>query len=104
MHFYKTMKDLNHLIAKDFRISDHICSKDRNEQREDFRTRLYEEIGERAQRANEEHFRDINNIEPIYVYTNEGIHPNEVNIANKSEPVYKVVNRFLREHCLLTKT
>jgi len=25
------MKDLNHLIAKDFRISDHIRSKDRNE-------------------------------------------------------------------------
>jgi len=25
------MKDLNRLIAKDFRISDHICSKDRNE-------------------------------------------------------------------------
>ena len=104
MHFYKTMKDLNKLTAKDFKIEDYVHSQNKNEQREVFRTRLRQKIGERAQKADVEHFKDINHVEPIYIYTSEEIHHSEDNTANNSQPIYRIVNKFLREDSLLTKT
>ena len=62
-------------------------------------------IEEKARDAEDEHFEDIHNVEPIYVYTCEEVHhiyEKEYSLE-KSEPIHALINRTTRLDSKLEK-
>lgn len=84
-----------------FKIVDHIRPSDPSEERNKFEKKLREELKIRAQDSEDKHFKNADNVEPIYIYTCEKIHHKYS--ETQSEPVYTVVNRFLREESIIEK-
>lgn len=74
MHFHKTMTEIAKDSLKTFQIEKYIVSKEEKENKESLRKRIRQNCEKRAQKAEEKHFKEPNNVEPIYIYTSEIAH------------------------------